>query len=82
MSLRHGADAVRDTLWSVCDHGNHYSHWLLHEVGAQREIKNATQITLKNGHQASQGTCPVCGTKVFKIDVRKVTHQVNPLTLR
>jgi hypothetical protein len=34
---------------------------------AKREIRNATQVTLKNGRPATQGTCPVCGTKVFRI---------------
>jgi Domain of unknown function (DUF5679) len=33
----------------------------------QREIKNAKPITMKNGRPASEGTCPVCGTKMFKI---------------
>ena len=33
----------------------------------KREIKNATQVTLKNGRPATQGTCPVCATKVFRI---------------
>ena len=28
----------------------------------KREIQNATQVTLKNGRPATQGTCPVCGT--------------------
>ncbi len=32
-----------------------------------REIQNATQVTLKNGRPATQGTCPVCGTKIFRI---------------
>jgi hypothetical protein len=31
------------------------------------EIKNATQITMKNGKPATQGVCPKCGTKVFRI---------------
>jgi hypothetical protein len=31
------------------------------------EIKNAKQITLKNGRPAMQGVCPTCGTKVFRI---------------
>ena len=31
------------------------------------EIKNAQQITLKNGRPATQGVCSVCGTKVFRI---------------
>lgn len=34
---------------------------------AKREVKNAQHITMKNGKPALQGTCPVCGTKVFKI---------------
>ncbi len=34
---------------------------------AKREIKNAQVVTLKNGRPATQGTCPVCGTKVFRI---------------
>ena len=34
---------------------------------ASREIKDAKQITMKNGRPATQGTCPVCGTKIFKI---------------
>ena len=34
---------------------------------ASREIKDAKQITMKNGRPATQGVCPVCGTKIFKI---------------
>ena len=34
---------------------------------AKREISNATQVTLKNGRPATQGTCPTCGTKVLLI---------------
>ena len=33
----------------------------------KREIRNATQVTLKNGRPATQGVCPVCGTKVYRI---------------
>ncbi len=33
----------------------------------QRDIKGAKQITMKNGRPATEGTCPVCGTKIFKI---------------
>ncbi len=32
-----------------------------------REIKDAKQITMKNGRPATQGLCPECGTKIFKI---------------
>ncbi len=38
---------------------------------AQREIKNAKQITMKNGRPATEGTCPVCSTKIFKIGAIK-----------
>ena len=31
------------------------------------EIKNPKAITMKNGRPATQGTCPTCGTKVFRI---------------
>lgn len=34
---------------------------------AKREVKNPEQITMKNGKAALKGTCPVCGTSVFKI---------------
>ncbi|MCL4435123.1 MAG: DUF5679 domain-containing protein [Thaumarchaeota archaeon] len=33
----------------------------------KRDIKNPQKITMKNGRPATKGTCPVCGTKVFKI---------------
>lgn len=32
-----------------------------------QEIKNPTQVTLKNGRPATQGTCPTCNTKIFRI---------------
>ena len=38
---------------------------------ASREIKNAKQITMKNGRPATEGACPVCGTKIFKIGAGK-----------
>jgi len=33
----------------------------------KREMKNAKAITMKNGRPATEGTCPVCGTRMFKI---------------
>ena len=33
----------------------------------KREIRNPTPMTFKNGRKATQGTCPACGTKVFRI---------------
>jgi len=32
-----------------------------------REISNPQPTQLKNGKPATTGTCPVCGTKIFKI---------------
>ena len=34
---------------------------------AKREMKDARAITMKNGRPATQGVCPVCGTKMFRI---------------
>ena len=33
----------------------------------KKEMKGATAITMKNGRPATQGVCPDCGTKMFKI---------------
>jgi len=35
------------------------------------EMKNAKEITLKNGRPAMQGECPECGTKVTRIGANK-----------
>lgn len=32
-----------------------------------REMSNPQPITMKNGKPATQGTCPVCNSKMFKI---------------
>jgi RNase P subunit RPR2 len=37
----------------------------------KREMKDARSITMKNGRLATQGTCPVCGTKMFRIGSTK-----------
>jgi len=34
---------------------------------AKTEIKDAKEVTMKNGRPAVTGTCSKCGTKVFKI---------------
>ncbi len=34
---------------------------------AKREMKDAKSITMKNGRPATQGVCPKCGTKMFRI---------------
>jgi len=33
----------------------------------QREMQNPTPVTMKNGKPATKGTCPVCGTGMYKI---------------
>ena len=33
----------------------------------KREMKDAKAITMKNGKPATQGVCPTCGTKMFRI---------------
>jgi Zn finger protein HypA/HybF involved in hydrogenase expression len=37
----------------------------------QREMKNPKQITMKNGRPATEGECPVCGTRMFRIGAGK-----------
>ena len=32
----------------------------------KREIQSPSQVTFKNGRPATQGTCAVCGTKLFR----------------
>ena len=31
------------------------------------EMKNPKKVTMKNGKPATKGSCPKCGTKVFRI---------------
>jgi Zn finger protein HypA/HybF involved in hydrogenase expression len=33
----------------------------------KREMRNPQQVQLKNGRPATQGVCPVCGTKMYRI---------------
>ena len=34
-------------------------------------MKSAKAMTMKNGRQATQGICPTCGTKMFRIGKAK-----------
>lgn len=34
---------------------------------AKREMQDEKQITMKNGKPATEGKCPECGTRMFKI---------------
>jgi RNase P subunit RPR2 len=34
---------------------------------AKREMRNPQRVTLKNGRPATKGTCPNCGTPMYRI---------------
>lgn len=34
---------------------------------AKRDMKDPKEVTMANGRKAMKGTCPVCGTGMFKI---------------
>jgi len=34
---------------------------------AKKEMKDTKSIVMKNGKPATQGVCPTCGTKMFRI---------------
>ncbi|MEE9236735.1 MAG: DUF5679 domain-containing protein [Thermoplasmata archaeon] len=34
---------------------------------SKREMQNPMRIVMKNNKPATKGTCPVCGTKMFRI---------------
>ncbi len=33
----------------------------------KRDMQNPTQVTMKNGKQATKGNCPVCSTAMYRI---------------
>jgi hypothetical protein len=37
----------------------------------KREVKDPKDVTMKNGRNAIQGTCGVCGTKLFRMVGKK-----------
>ena len=43
----------------------------------KREMKEPQQVTLKNGRAATQGTCPVCGTKITVIGGAKAAEKAS-----
>ena len=38
---------------------------------SKKTMRDAKEITMKNGRPAVQGVCPDCGTKMFKIGKAK-----------
>jgi len=53
---------------SVASKGECYGHYrILPQVQEKVDIKDPQHITMKNGKPATTGTCPTCGTKIYKI---------------
>jgi hypothetical protein len=42
----------------------------------KREMQDASEVTLKNGRAAIQGTCPVCGTKITVMGGKKAAETI------
>jgi hypothetical protein len=38
---------------------------------AKKDMKSPKAVTMKNGKLATQGVCPTCKTKMFRIDKAK-----------
>jgi hypothetical protein len=34
---------------------------------AERDIANAKTVTMKNGRPATEGNCPACGTRMYRL---------------
>ena len=43
------------------------THMYCVKCRAKRDAKDEQEVTMKNGKKAKKGTCPSCGTKMFKI---------------
>ena len=43
-----------------------------------RVVKDPQVVTTKNGRRAAQGTCPTCGTKMFKFLPKAATPTAAP----
>ncbi len=41
----------------------------------KRDMNDAKEVTLKNGRQATQGSCAVCGTKITVMGGAKAARQ-------
>jgi hypothetical protein len=45
----------------------------------KHEMKNATSVTLKNDRPATQGACPVCGTRLpSSVRASSLSHYLRP----
>lgn len=54
-------------VYSPCRKGGEPMQAYCVKCRAKREMKDPKSITMKNGKPATQGVCPVCGTKMFRI---------------
>jgi len=57
----------RNSLWFILKREVNKMQAYCVKCRAKREMKDAKAITMKNGKPATQGVCPVCGTKMFRI---------------
>ena len=58
--------SVVDGLFSIQKGGKQMQAYCV-KCRAKKEMKDAKAITMKNGRPATQGVCPTCGTKMFRI---------------
>jgi hypothetical protein len=42
----------------------------------KREMQDPQEVTLKNGREAMQGTCAVCGTKITVMGGKKAAEKI------
>jgi hypothetical protein len=64
--IRDGADHVRATVEEVGSSMAAKEGYCV-KCKAKKEMTHPVAITMKNGRPATQGICPTCGTKIFKI---------------
>lgn len=57
----------RVKLFSIAQRGGTGLEGYCVKCRSKKEIKDAKQVTMKNGRPATEGVCPDCGTKIFKI---------------
>jgi len=57
---------INDLPFKQKEEGNKMQAYCM-KCRCKRDMKDAKAITMKNGKPATQGVCPVCGTKMFRI---------------
>ncbi len=64
--LYKAVSAIKDTIQHESDKEVPMQAYCV-KCRTSREMRNPQRITMKNGRPATQGQCPVCGTKMFRI---------------